>query len=111
MSLYLNNKRADLGVLPAEIWQIISTYLDFKDLSNLRLTNSALADIAAKSMVPNVRFDLSIESLERLRSIADHNQFRVGVKSLTLEAALIGHLCIHDCMSPNSPDLQILIWR
>lgn len=109
MSLDREVESTDLGVLPAEIWQIVSTHLAFEDLSNLRLTNSALADIAAKSMVPNVRFDLSIESLERLRSIAVHNKFRVSVKSLTLEAALIGDVCIHNCMSANFSNLQLLI--
>lgn len=105
MSLDLGNKSADLGALPAEIWQIVTTYLTFEHLSNLRLTNSALANIAARSMVPRVRFDLSLESFERLRFISIHDQFRIGVKSLFLEANLLGKLgCIHACKLPGSPN-------
>lgn len=92
-------KGVHLGVFPAEIWQIISSHLPFDDLSRLRLTSSALADIAGESLVKTVRFDLSFESLERLRSIAAHDHFRLGVKFLTFEAALLAPICIHSCKS------------
>lgn len=96
----LETKSISLGVFPAEIWQMISTHLAFDNLSNLRLTNSALADIAAESIVGTIRFDLSFESLERLRSIATHEHLRKGVKFLVFEAGLLATIgCIHACKS------------
>lgn len=87
-----------LGVFPAEIWQIISSHLAFKELSSLRLANSVLADISAESMLENIRFDLSFASLERLRFIAGHRYLRKSVKTLTFEASLLGEIgCIHHC--------------
>lgn len=91
-------ENVSLGVFPAEIWQIISTQLAFRELAALRLTNSGLADISAESMVRKVRFDLSFESLERLRFIAGHKHLRKGVKTLAFEAGLLGTIgCIHHC--------------
>lgn len=95
-------KNVSLGVFPAEIWQIISTHLAFKELAALRLTNSGLADISAESMVYKIRFDLSFESLERLRFIAGHKHLRKGVKTLAFEAGLLGTVgCIHHCKCPS----------
>lgn len=94
----ISTKSVNLGVFPAEIWQIVCSHLAFKDLSALRSANSALADIAAESMLETVRFDLSFESLERLRSIAGHEHLRKSVKSLTFEAGLLAPIgCIHSC--------------
>lgn len=89
---------SDLGAFPTEIWRMIASHLSYHDLCSLRLINGALADIAAELLVPKIHFDLSFESLERLRLIARHEHLRKGVRGLVFEAGLLAPIgCVHRC--------------
>jgi len=87
------------GVLPAEIWQMVCSYLDFESLGSLRLTNSGLADIAAERLVKTIHIDASFESLRRLKCIANNDCLRKGVRELTFEGGLLADVgCVHNYM-------------
>ncbi|KAJ9655710.1 hypothetical protein H2198_005507 [Neophaeococcomyces mojaviensis] len=90
---------ADLGVLPAEIWQMVCSYLDFKSLASLRLASSGLTDIAAEYLVDRIRIDASFESLKRLKGIADNDCLRKNVKEIIFEGGLLANVgCVHSYM-------------
>ncbi|KAK5083931.1 hypothetical protein LTR05_006438 [Lithohypha guttulata] len=85
-----------MSTFPTELWQIICHYLSSDELACLRLVNRTLADVAAETLITEIRFDTSHESFERLQAVANHNLLCKGVKKLVYEGGMIEDAgCIH----------------
>ena len=73
--------------LPAEIHNIISSYLAHEELQSYRQTSKRLADIGAQYLFRNPSFHASHASLARIVHISGHGTLKDAVQSVTWDTS------------------------
>ena len=80
---------AKFPALPTELIELITSHMHNEDVLSLRLVCRDLSQKAARSVNPKafktLRTDLSLTSLEKLKQISQHENFRHRVQSLEIK--------------------------
>lgn len=74
---------------------MICPFLEQNDLCSLRLVDKAAASIGAEYLISSIRIDTSLDSLQKLRDIADHPSLGKGVREVIYEGSHLADVCIH----------------
>lgn len=75
--------------LSAEMLHMVCSYLSSSDICSLRLVNRTFAQLGECYLIPDLRFYLHAQELQRLRGIASHEGISKHVKSLTYSCDLL----------------------
>ena len=96
MAFNTNGQTSPITKLPNEVVHMVFAYLNPGEVANLRLLSKRMAVIGLHYLVPTIHLDLEMDSLKKLRDIADHPVASKHVYELVYEVDRLESLSWED---------------